>query len=99
MGGIHRASVDARDNDVLPLDLLLAKLLLVPLATRDGAREHGEDLIEKEAPRGGAGDARGNPEPEPLDPLHEVVRVEHVSEQAVVGDFVVLLDVGVTLLL
>ena len=35
----------------------------------------------------------------PRIPLPEVVRVEHVSEQDVVGDFVVLLDVGVALLL
>ena len=93
----ERRLVDAGDDDPLPLDLLLAELLPVPLATVDGAGQHGEELVQEEAAGRGAGPAGGNPEAEPLDPLHEVVGVEQVAEEAVVGDLVMLLDGAVAL--
>src|SRR6516162_8866528 len=84
--------VEARNDGPLLGNLLLAKPILIPpLATR-GAGQHGEDLVEQEGPGWATGPSARHPEAGPLDPLAEVVRVQHVLEQPSLGNPVVLLD-------
>lgn len=83
---------DTRDHSPLTAYLLLAKLLSIPPLPLDRPRQHRRDLVDDEHARRDAAQPAREVEPGPLDPLGEVVRVQHVPEQAGLGHLVVLLD-------
>jgi len=87
--GRHITSLDQARNDSLAIaNLILAKLLNVPPSSLQRTRQHGTDLIDQERPRRRTIPASNHPETQPLNPLTEVMRKQHIVEKPILGHHV-----------
>lgn len=81
---------NAGNDSPLPPNLVLPEPLHVPLLPIHRPRQHGCHLIEDKCQCGPTCEPTRDIKPKPLNPLGKVVRVQHVPEQARLGDLVVL---------
>lgn len=80
---------DQAGNDSLTVaNPILAKLLNIPTSALQSSRQHGANLIEQESSSRSTTRTSNHPKAQPLKPLTEVVREEHVMEETVLGHHV-----------
>lgn len=88
---------NTRNNRPLLADLILAKLLNIPRLSIDRPGKHSEDLIDEKRPGRSTTPTRSHPETKPLNPLTEIMGIQHIPEESRLGDLIVLLNTNVLL--
>jgi hypothetical protein len=79
-------------NSLSVPDLVFTKLLLIPPLALQGPGQHGSDFVQQERPRWPTVPTADHPEASPLDPLAEIVCVQHPPEQAIFRKHIDLVD-------
>jgi hypothetical protein len=85
---LHTTLHQSGNHRLTVAHLLFAKLLLVPPLTLQCPREHRRHLVDQEYARRVAVPPTNHPPARPLNPFAQVVRMQHVLEQSVLGNHV-----------
>ena len=88
----HSPSPHSRNRRPLLPNLILPKLLHIPLFPLNSPRQHSKYLIHQKRSCRRTSPPRRHPEPKPLNPLAKVMRIQHVPKQPSLRNLVVLFN-------